>query len=118
MATIVALFASIFVKNHLAAMIRLAILARIVDVVRFDTLLWRRIHTHISLKKLYQLFKLVVAILLVSHLVGCVFYQLDKQLLKNEYYGSVALNPKSRTWVNRRILAHTLRGLLSDHEPG
>jgi hypothetical protein len=79
--TVSVLFTSIFVGNSLAALMRLIIFVRLIDVARFDELLFRRIHTRRNLKQLYQLIKLILGIVLVSHLVGCMFYLMDRKLI-------------------------------------
>ncbi len=61
--------------------LRLVIFLRVTDLFRFDNEFFKLIHTRRTIKQLYMLFKLVVAIFFISHVLACIFYYLDLELI-------------------------------------
>ena len=90
---IVILTLSLYLPFSWAGFLRLIILVKLEEVVRVDKILFRRIHTRRSLKQLYLLFKLVLSLMYLNHLLGCLFYYMDYRLILSSYYGDVSLNP-------------------------
>jgi hypothetical protein len=86
-ASLLVLALSIYMPYNWAAYLRLSIIVRLSDISYFDRLFFRSIHTHRNLKQLYLLFKLILAILFISHLFGCIFFYLDISLIHSGYYG-------------------------------
>lgn len=84
---------SIYLPYDWAGFLRLVIFLKLEEVFRFDRIFFRSIHTRRSLKQLYLLFKLVLALMYVNHLLGCLFFYIDYQLIAASYYGDVNYNP-------------------------
>ena len=94
---LVILALSIYLPYSWAGFLRLVIFIKLQEVWRFDRIFFRTIHTHQPQPQpqpLYLLFKLVLALMYLSHLLGCLFYYMDYQLILSSYYGDAALNPE------------------------
>ena len=91
---LVILALSIYLPYSWAGFLRLVIFIKLQEVWRFDRIFFRTIHTHRNLKQLYLLFKLVLALMYLSHLLGCLFYYMDYQLILSSYYGNAVVNPE------------------------
>lgn len=41
------------------------------------------------LYKIYTMFKIFYVIIVVGHVLGCIFYAIDNNLIQKQYYGSI-----------------------------
>lgn len=78
---IILLCLSVYLKQYWADVLRLAIFFKLSDLIRFDQVFFRLIHTHRLTKQLYLLLKLIMAVFLVSHILGCIFFYIDYKLI-------------------------------------
>lgn len=76
-------------------MVFLQILAlfKLQDVIYFNIMLYNLVKKHGALLKIYVVIKISYWVILVGHILGCIFYALDNYLIKIEYFGPLALNP-------------------------
>lgn len=76
-------------------MVFLQVLAlfKLQDTVYFNILVYNMVKKHGALLKIYVVTKISYWVILVGHIMGCIFYALDNYLIKTEYFGSLALNP-------------------------
>jgi hypothetical protein len=87
---IVVMCLSVYLPQQWADVLRLIIFLKLPDLVRFDQVFFRLIHTHRLTKQLYLLTKLIMAVFLVSHFLGCAFFYIDYKLIEANYYGPVS----------------------------
>ena len=63
------------------------------DVLYFNVMVYNLVRKHTTLLKIYVLAKISYLIILVGHVLGCIFYAIDNYLIKIQYFGSLAENP-------------------------
>lgn len=75
--------------KHLVFLQVLALL-KLQDTVYFNILVYNLVKKNSSLRKAYVVLKISYWIMVMGHLLGCIFYAVDNYLIKIEYFGSIS----------------------------
>lgn len=65
-------------------------LFKLQDTVYFNILVYNLVKKNSSLRKAYVVLKISYWIMVMGHLLGCIFYAVDNYLIKIEYFGSIS----------------------------
>ena len=63
------------------------------DTIYFNILVYNLVKKHGVLLKMYVIIKISYWVILVGHILGCIFYAIDDYFIKSEYFGTLAENP-------------------------
>jgi hypothetical protein len=73
--------------------LQIVALFKLQDTVYFNILVYNLVKKNNVLLKTYVVTKISYWVILVGHILGCIFYALDNYLIKIEYFGPLSLNP-------------------------
>lgn len=68
-------------------------LFKLQDMGYFNIMVYNLVKKHGALLKIYVVLKISYWVIIVGHILGCIFYALDNYLIQTEYFGPLALNP-------------------------
>jgi hypothetical protein len=57
--------------------------------------IYTKIYTSKALRVLYRIAVLTLIILYISHFIACVFYDIDQELIRSQYFGDPVFNSES-----------------------
>lgn len=69
--------------------IQIVALIKLKDIFLINQMLYNMSNQYNFIYKSYVIIKIVYWIILVGHILGCLFYALDIYLIKIEYFGSI-----------------------------
>ncbi len=68
-------------------------LFKLPDTFYFNMLMYNLVRKRNVLLKIYVVTKISYWVVLVGHILGCIFYALDNYLIRVEYFGPLSQNP-------------------------
>ena len=84
---------SLYKLFHNMVFLQVLALFKLKDTVYFNILVYNMMKKQGALLKIYVVTKISYWVILVGHILGCIFYALDNYLIKTEYFGPLAVNP-------------------------
>ena len=84
--TVIILFLCPITKYFYLNYAKLILLSKVIRLFQIDDFYLRRLNLHRKSKALYVIFKLMIIIFLLSHLVGLIFYAMDSYFYVTGYY--------------------------------
>ena len=88
---------ALYLPYDWSPVLSMVVLLKLYDIFRFDNLFFRALHTYKTFNQIYILFKIILAMLYINHLLGCMLYYFDKTLIDTQHYGNVNFNPQCNT---------------------
>lgn len=93
------------VENQWALYLSALVLLRFPEIVKFNEIMQGIVRSNYHLFQFYTLAKITYMMLVVGHVLGCIFYAIDNTLIKAEFYGSIEENPS--LYYQGQLLCYT-----------
>lgn len=84
---------SLYSLHKKLVFLQIIALFKLHDTVYFNIMVYNLVKKYSSVFKTYVIMKIIYWVLLVGHLLGCIFYAVDNYLIEEEYFGPVSQNP-------------------------
>lgn len=80
-------------NENLVCFLGLPVVIYLFDAMYLKDLLFDMVRRHYWVYKIYIILKIMYCIIMYAHIIGCIFYVIDINLLNNQSFGPYALNP-------------------------